>query len=390
MVEQQVGEEIERIAVMDALVHHCQQEGFGLAIWQLPNSDERHFLVSFQPTIIREGNIEHLPAGFLVAGFEGGIQGIKHFLQADVYLSVGKKHIDPTTFQERLPGFKIPQVASAHGKLLELPFTSEEQLAFEKIVAEAVSQIESGTFRKVVLARKKEVSLVGSISLGQLFDKVSDKYTGTFNSIVHLPDNGTWIGASPEILVSLNAANEFRTVALAGTQKVNGQTEREANWSQKELQEQAYVNRYIVDRFKKIRLREYDDIGPRTVRVGDLFHLKTEYVVDQNEVNFPQLVNTVLDLLHPTSAVCGMPREEAIDFVLTNEGFPRELYGGYLGPVNIQKEIHLYVNLRCAKITDKTASFYAGAGITQDSVSRDEFMETESKMDSLRALLVNR
>ena len=88
-------------------------------------------------------------------------------------------------------------------------------------------------------------------------------------------------------------------------------------------------------------------------------------------------------MLHPTSAVCGMPKETAMKFVLANENFSRELYSGYLGPVNIGGETHLFVNLRCVKIVENEITFFAGAGITEDSDPEKEFLETETKMDSL-------
>ena len=93
----------------------------------------------------------------------------------------------------------------------------------------------------------------------------------------------------------------------------------------------------------------------------------------------------MLEMLHPTSAVCGMPKDEAMKFVLEIEDFPRELYSGYLGPVNFDGETHIFVNLRCAKITESEVSFYAGAGITEDSNPEKEYLETELKMQSLEA-----
>jgi isochorismate synthase len=202
-----------------------------------------------------------------------------------------------------------------------------------------------------------------------------------------LPKFGTWIGASPEILASQDAQEIFHTVALAGTQKTLGRSEKEAVWSQKEIEEQAYVRRYIIDCLKFIRLREFEDIGPKTVRVGHLFHLRTDFIVDLKQVDFPHLLSTMVHLLHPTAAVCGTPKKEALDYILQEEGFDRELFGGYLGPVNVQGETHLFVNLRCARWKEGEMTLFAGAGITEDSVPEMEFLETESKMESLMKLL---
>ncbi|WP_332912325.1 chorismate-binding protein [Algoriphagus boritolerans] len=108
---------------------------------------------------------------------------------------------------------------------------------------------------------------------------------------------------------------QFHTMALAGTQPASGENPlKSAAWTQKEIEEQALVCRYIVDCFKKIRLREYEEHGPKTIMAGNLLHLRTDFKVDMKATGFPQLGSVMLDLLHPTSAVCGMPRKEAHDF----------------------------------------------------------------------------
>jgi isochorismate synthase len=91
----------------------------------------------------------------------------------------------------------------------------------------------------------------------------------------------------------------------------------------------------------------------------------------------------MLKLLHPTSAVCGMPLESAREFLRANEGYDRQFYTGYLGPVNVKGESHLFVNLRCMQLFSKKAILYAGAGVTIDSDAEKEWEETEMKLDTL-------
>ena len=374
--------------ICDTLLEYCQKKGFSLAIWRLPFSSKTNFLISFQPKkISAESDIESLPKGFLLAEFEKGMKGEKLFFDADILfdLELGLNDEQRKILEEQLPGIKFKHNESHLPSLNYSTSNSTIKNSFTDSVSKAVTEIANGTFKKVVLSRRKEVNLSTSLSVGLLYQKLCDKYSNTFNSVIFTPKYGTWIGASPEILVSKNSNQIFKTIALAGTQNAFTNTEKEANWSQKEIEEQAYVSRYIIECLKKIRLREYEDIGPKTIRVGNLFHLKTDFNVDLKEVNFPNLLGTMLHLLHPTSAVCGMPKTEAIDFILKNEHYPRELYSGYLGPINMKDETHLFVNLRCAKIAN-TITFFAGAGITEDSDPEKEFLETELKMESLLGL----
>jgi isochorismate synthase len=122
---------------------------------------------------------------------------------------------------------------------------------------------------------------------------------------------------------------------------------------------------------------------------GNVMHLKTDYEVDMKEVNFPQLGSVMLKLLHPTSAVCGMPLEAAMNFLETNEGYDREFYSGFLGPVNYQSESSIFVNLRCMQLLEDKVRLYAGAGVTADSIPEKEWEETEMKMRGMLSLILN-
>jgi len=187
------------------------------------------------------------------------------------------------------------------------------------------------------------------------------------------------MGASPEILIE-TSGDHFYTMSLAGTQVAKGENPlKSAAWTQKEIEEQALVSRYIVDCFKKIRLREYEEHGPKTVMAGNLLHLRSDFRVNMKETNFPQLGSVMLQLLHPTSAVCGMPRKEAHEFLKANEGFDRKFFAGFIGPVNIENKTSIYVNLRTASLSQDTITLYAGAGVTEDSDPEKEWEETEVK-----------
>jgi isochorismate synthase len=121
---------------------------------------------------------------------------------------------------------------------------------------------------------------------------------------------------------------------------------------------------------------------------GNLMHLRSDFKVDVNEVNFPQLGTVMTELLHPTSAVCGMPKKPAIDFIAGNEMHDREFYSGFLGPVNINQETSLFVNLRTMKIQGNDATLFAGCGITTDSDPVKEWKETEMKCQTLLRVIL--
>jgi isochorismate synthase len=267
------------------------------------------------------------------------------------------------------------------------------EMTFAEMVSDAIGAIERGEMQKVVVSRTKNIILPEGFSVFEAFQKLCNAYPLAFVSAVFLPQyNAVWLGATPETLVSIDKVGVFKTMSLAGTQSALGANgERflpgEIRWSHKEIEEQAFVSRYIIECFKKIRLREYIESGPKTIQAGNLMHLRTDYSVDTNAVNFPQLGTVMTELLHPTSAVCGMPKEPALRFIAEHELHQREFYSGFLGPINIQEESHLFVNLRTMKIQNQIATLYAGCGITEDSSPTKEWQETEMKSQTLLSVL---
>lgn len=384
------------------------QAGYPAALWRQPNRTDRELIIDASGTVSTVVmDLEELPMGFAVSPFINPDAESTLFLKADFYwrfdeegnvLAAQNKFSDGHPILDVL--FGNPSIAKRkeQGPAIQIvDATSHQQTGFEENVSKAIRQIERGKFRKVVLSRTKTVQFDEQPDIPTLFNRLCRAYPNAFVSAVYLPDrNQVWIGATPERLVSVNATGIFQTVALAGTQSAfdsEGRPKRtaEAPWTQKEIEEQALVGRYIIGCFKKIRVREYLEEGPRTVVAGNLMHLRSDYSVDTQALNFPQLGTVMLRLLHPTSAVCGMPREQAQEFILQNEVHDRELYSGFLGPVNCYQtegsETHLYVNLRCMKLEGVEGTLYAGAGLTEDSVPAKEWRETELKCDTLLSLL---
>jgi isochorismate synthase len=258
------------------------------------------------------------------------------------------------------------------------------------LVRAGVAAIESGVVQKIVSSRAARWSLPAGFDPLAAFHELSRKYPPAFVSLVSVPGTGTWLGATPEVLAEVTADGIFRTMALAGTQPLTPDvTPQNAIWRQKEIEEQALVARYVVSCFKQLRLREYQETGPRTAVAGELLHLRTDFEVNLNQVPFPNLGTDMLRLLHPTSAVGGMPKAEALAFLQEHEGYDRAYYSGFLGPVNVEAPgvAQLFVNLRCLQLRPTEAILYAGTGLTAGSEPAKEWRETELKLQTVATVL---
>ncbi len=381
--------------LIKALWMSCFQANAAIAVWKKPKSDTLYFLADFssEPAKTRlelEGSL----SGFAFSPFINPEGDQTLLLQADLTIRFepDAQHLiinnqTPSDFWKKVwdtiqqnPKDCPPYYANADSQLA--PANSREH--FIHNVKKALDAINAGHFDKVVLARDLTKKTPQSFHLINLFYRLLAIQPNAFTSLVSIKNYGTWVGSSPEILVKTNNKGHFHTDSLAGTQAFSASKDlSSASWNQKEIEEQAMVSRYIIEQFKTLRLREFIETGPRSVRAGALIHLKTHYQVDMKAINHPTVATEMLHLLHPTSAVCGLPKESAMQFIQQHEALDRAFYSGYLGAVNIDDESNLYVNLRCMQVQKSQLVLYAGGGITHFSDPEMEWQETQLKCKTL-------
>lgn len=235
-----------------------------------------------------------------------------------------------------------------------------------------------GDFRKLVLSRQLDVALDDAVSPFTLFAEACRCYPRVMVALVSTPQAGTWLAATPEILLA-GSDSQWQTVALAGTMPY----EDGARWSDKNIQEQRYVATYITEVLEHFAT-DFTEEGPHTVRAAHLAHLRSDFHFMMMQT---EQVGELLQALHPTPAVCGLPKHAAQQFIVSNEHRQRSYYSGFLGPLFLQQQTHLYVTLRCMQLLTHHARLYAGGGILRDSREQQEWQETEIKLDTMRRLL---
>ncbi len=247
------------------------------------------------------------------------------------------------------------------------------------------AQLENDAFRKIVLARCADEKMPEGVEPMELFYRACALYPRLFIALVDTPKSGCWLTATPEILLE-GQGSDWRTIALAGTMKLEGDQlngEGESlTWSTKNIQEQRIVATYITECLEQFT-SDFREEGPRTVRAANLVHLRSDFTFRLSDHAH---IGNLLQALHPTPAVCGLPKREAFQFIVRNEHTPRRYYSGFMGPLGTD-ETHLYVSLRCMNIEHDTCHLYAGGGLLKDSILEQEWQETEAKLETIRKLL---
>ncbi len=254
-------------------------------------------------------------------------------------------------------------------------FTKNEYLNQATSFLNCIQQLQLG---KAVFSRIKTILFDTSKTL-QLFNELCEKYP---NALVYLISGnliGTWVGASPEVL--LEAHDEYLfTMSLAGTKKVNANIE----WTEKEIIEQELVTDFIADELKKMQVDSLEIIGPYDFEAGPVEHLRTDICAQISNISPLEIAYK----LHPTPAVSGLPRTESIALIKTLETHNRGLYTGMIGLIS-ENSTRLFVNLRCAQIQEKNTYLYIGGGFTAQSIPEMEWEETENKSQTLLNVMRN-
>ena len=241
------------------------------------------------------------------------------------------------------------------------------------------AHLTNGDFQKLVLSRSIEIEKSEEVSPLDLFRRACERYPRVLVSLAYTPQSGLWLTATPEILLS-GTNHEWHTMALAGTMPFAEQV----RWSDKNIQEQRYVATYITRQLEQFT----DDIheeGPYTTRAAHLAHLRSDFRFSLPDASH---LGDLLQALHPTPAVCGLPKQEAFQFILDYEHHQRSYYSGFLGPLFVNGQTNLYVTLRCMQLFENGYRLYAGGGLLKDSVEEQEWQETETKLDTMRRLLL--
>jgi len=241
--------------------------------------------------------------------------------------------------------------------------------------AQIVSLLQESSMEKLVYSRVKSASI--SISGSELFNRLEASYPNAFVYYFQDPMLGEWIGATPEVLIK-GANNSFESMSLAGTKKADDKSP----WGEKEREEQDFVSQFLRETFIKHGVTELSHDGPKTVLAGPLAHLRTDF---QWTSTVQQAWEIAKDL-HPTPAVSGTPRQDALDWIQNKEKHGRQFYAGIIGAMD-EQSMNLYVNLRCAQIQDNQIYLYVGGGFTADSDPEKEWEETENKSKTLLDLL---
>lgn len=267
--------------------------------------------------------------------------------------------------------------------ILEPLLTEESRILYKKDFQSFIDPLKKKNFDKIVLSRNQTFQTSKDINPETLFLRACNRYPRQFVALYYTETSGLWLTATPEVLLE-GKQDDWHTISLAGTMPFReGYDANDLNsWSDKDKREQAYVTEYIASLLKTQATNIHFE-GPYVSQAGNVMHLRTDF-----HFSLPRQyqLSKLLKMLHPTPAVCGLPKVETREHILKNESKPRKYYAGFIGVYNTKKNVRLFVSLRCMQIEEKLYHLYAGGGLLGASEEENEWKETEDKMHTMKSL----
>ena len=251
-------------------------------------------------------------------------------------------------------------------------------------VRRTLERIREGDFSKAVLARSRSIQLDRSSDPIAIMGSLRAAYPNCYRFLISDGRGGAFLGASPERLVRL-ARGEVLTEAVAGTLRCEPGDDgvalaRTLAESKKDQSEHRIVLQYLIETLTPVCESLQAPDAPEVMRLPHLLHLRTPV----RGVARPGA--HVLDLvsrLHPTPAVAGWPRSEALSWIGRVETAGRGWFAGPVGWVGAQGDGDFAVGIRSIAIHGRRARLFAGAGIVEGSDPELEWNETELKMKGI-------
>jgi isochorismate synthase len=271
---------------------------------------------------------------------------------------------------------------------LKLVGSRPEAAGWRDSVARLAGAVGRGRLDKAVLARQVEVAAAGPIDVPGVLHRLC--LTAPESSVFAVSRGGrTFVGATPERLVTCRG-REVRTVAMAGSTRRGTDPTADAMLaadllaSDKEREEHAVVVEMLRETLTPLTDGLEIPAQPAVLRLRHLQHLVTPVAGRLHE---PLSIIRLAELLHPTPAVAGSPRELALELIADEEPFERGWFAGPLGWIDRSGDGELVVALRSGIVADRSALLMAGCGIVADSEPDREWQESEAKLQALGSAL---
>ncbi len=323
------------------------------AAWRMPDADEVSFCAA--PSLMSAPDSAAASDGFFICPF-------------------GRPFAEACRIPFEIDVAEVLSMDAPQRPLPKLPHESTGKDEYITRLSSLITNLKARGNAKTVISTVKTEEMPSGDTAGHIAMMAKHLFAngkGLFCNCWYHPRLGLWMGASPELLVSIRG-RRLKSVALAGTTAIDSE------WDDKNKAEQQFVVDYIADVLAANNA--VTEVSPTyEAPFGRLKHLRTDFAASLPD---GADIEAIIDGLNPTPALCGYPKGQALNDIALIESHQRECYGGLVG-VACGDAFDAFVNIRCARLGDGQCKYFSGGGITADSVPETEWAEAQAKRQQL-------
>ncbi|BDR15164.1 isochorismate synthase [Vibrio sp. STUT-A11] len=239
---------------------------------------------------------------------------------------------------------------------------------------------------KVVLSRSVKITTNENINPCSLLRNLLSINTNGYTFCSQISEASKLMGASPELLLSKKGSHVASNPLAGSRPKSSCEIENKTAYAslldtQKDLNEHSFVVEEVEKVLGQYCHNLYTPMVPSVIETETMLHLSTLLQGQADDPNISSL--KIAADLHPTPAVCGFPRQTAYAAIKEIEKFERGYFTGMVGWCDARGNGEWVVTIRCAEVSQRAMSLYAGAGIVHESSPQSELDETGAKMNTI-------
>jgi menaquinone-specific isochorismate synthase len=273
---------------------------------------------------------------------------------------------------------------------IQSKLSADDYSSWNDTSLKALTALKSGDIQKLVLSRAYSFNFINQLNWDSLLQKLYERFPDCYLFFIK-KNSAIFFGSSPEMFLKVsNQSAEVESVAGSAARGKKSESDYELEkflkTSEKNHQEHLFVSDFITSILIKysnnVRVIEEKQIR----KLDNIQHLITRISA---ELNSKEKIFELIDSLFPTPAVCGVPKEKALNSIRKFEAHDRGLYSGLVGLFDLESNCELAVSIRSALVKDNQVTAFAGAGLVKNFDPQEEFQETNLKLNTILSLFTD-
>lgn len=353
----------------------CLRNNIPFYTYRLPNTEDVIFgaQLSNNPILFKGFEYHRGEEGFVIAPFNPSSWSFPYIIRPDLkFNNILTDSSAIINLQNTV--FNTPERKFSNQDWGHLEFVDKVR-SLKKI-------LEQENIKTASLSRSITIPCDSILMAPSLFQQML-QYRHAFVFFAAIPGKCAWMGASPEPFLRYNREG-FQTTSLTGSRTDISGTALSV-WNKQEIEEQKTISNCMGEILRPFFRRNLEKSAPVTIQAGPMFHLCTHFQSDE-QLSADQ-IDILIKTLHPSPAVCGIPKKKTMQLIIEIEEEDRKYYTGYLGPLQTSGGFDLFVNLRSVEIFDDALKLFIGSNISPDSDPENKWQETTEKANTILNLI---